>query len=444
MREATFSVAELAMELRQQLGQAFPDDVWVTGEVSDFRGRSRGGQVYFDIVEPAERSGPPPARLNVVLWRDNRDIVNKLLKRAGITRIEDGMKVRIRCVVDFYPPQGRLQLRMTSIDPTYTVGQQELERQQLLAKLAAEGVFELQKGLSIAAAPRHIGLVTSEGSAAYHDFMNELAASGYGWSVTLIDTAVQGPHAPAGIAGALLTLERHHVDVIALVRGGGSRGDLGAFDTEVVARAIAQLRTPVVTGIGHEIDRSIADEAAHTARKTPTACAADLIERAGSYHQQIETHWVAILDHADAALTAAHTGQAQRAERANRGVRATLAMHEASIATAASRAGRAALMVTDHAADRLDRDADFVGTRAERLLYQADQLLETAAIRHRALDPARTLARGWSITTTADGEIVRSTQQVQTGQEVITQVADGRLTTRIESVRSSTDGGTNG
>ena len=162
----TYSVAELARRIGYALEDAFPDDVWVTGEISGLN-RSRGGHVYFDLVEPSVEPGQPPlAALPVALFKMNKDVVNRLLKRAGITRIEVGMQVRIRGVVTLYERTGRLQLRMTGIDPTYTLGQLAADRDRVLKILAAEGLVDRNSRLPLPLVPLRIGLVTSAGSAA--------------------------------------------------------------------------------------------------------------------------------------------------------------------------------------------------------------------------------------------------------------------------------------
>src|SRR5262249_31546231 len=156
--------------------------------------------------------------------------------------------------VDFYAPTGKLTLKMRGLDPMYTLGQLAADRDRLLRRLVGEGLLDAQRRLPLPACPYRVGLVTSVGSAAWHDVTDELRRSGLRWQLVVCDTSVQGANAEYGIAGALRRLGRAEVDVIALVRGGGSRTDLATFDTEVVARAIAGLPVPVLTGLGHEID----------------------------------------------------------------------------------------------------------------------------------------------------------------------------------------------
>ncbi len=456
MEEFTFSVAELAQALGGFFRQAFPDDIWVTGQISNLK-KSNGGHRYFDLVEPSAPGATPEAKFSVTLFQSNRMVVNKLLKRAGISKIEDGMEVRIRCVVDFYPKQGRLQLRMTSIDPTHTLGQMAMARQQLLEKLSAEGIFALQAQLTMDRVPRRIGLVTSIGSAAHADFTHELTASGLAWEIYESDARVQGEYAEATIIAGLLALDQHGLDVIALVRGGGSRGDLTVFDSEAVVRCLAGLSTPVFTGIGHEVDRSICDEAAFLAFKTPTACAAALSETARAYHHDLEQTWARITERSMRVLAAADDDNVERARRCSQAVHAGLARHDANVVTARRRLLRAATVTPQRAqaaltirsrqlvtsgtyplrdaTRNLDRHIERLATRAPRVLERAAAKLDLLDSQQRAYDPRKALARGWSITRNEAGAVIRTVDDAPPGSVVTTDIATGRLTSRVESVQ---------
>ncbi|MYH43785.1 MAG: exodeoxyribonuclease VII large subunit, partial [Acidimicrobiaceae bacterium] len=257
--DQTLTVGELAQMLRWTLDEAFGSGVWVAGEIDSIT-RARSGHVYFDLVERSERAepgAPPVASVSVVLFRDDKDRVNTVIKRHGnAIRMDDGVSVRIQGMLDFYAPRGQLQLRMIAIDPAHTLGALAAEREALLKALAAEGILSRNAGVALAPVPLRVGLVTSAGSAAHADMLKVFATSGFAFKVFEIDTRVQGPDAPAEIAAAIGAAAGATVDVVVLARGGGSRTDLVAFDHELVARAIAMCERPVFTGIGHEIDRS--------------------------------------------------------------------------------------------------------------------------------------------------------------------------------------------
>ncbi len=406
--EPSFTVVQLGSIIAGAMEQIFPDDLWVEGEISNLN-RSRAGHVYFDLVEPATPGTPSTARLSVVLFSQTKQIVNNQLKRQNVGRLVDGMAVRIKAAVDYYPPQGRLQLRMTGIDPRYILAAMAAERDALIARLHSEGVTEQNKALPFPLVPLRVGLITSTGSAAAADFLTELESTGFAFRVVVCDSRVQGDLAASTLIGGLRAMYRESVDVIVLIRGGGSRGDLAVFDNEQLARAIASAPVPVLTGIGHEVDRSVADVVAHTSLKTPTAVAAQLCRAVGRYVEHVEGSWEAI-------SVVAHAQSRLAQQRL------------AAIARRGALAGREGLQLADH---RLTVRSRQLPKTVDRTLRSAETRLEHLDARVRAADPAVLLRRGWSITTTSDGEVLRSVDQAKPGDTLVTALVDGSIISNV-------------
>lgn len=447
--EPTFTVTELSDEIGNALRARFRDEVWVRGEIRDLS-RARSGHVYFTLTDP-----DGDACLGVMLSATKKGAVNHVLTRAGGTvRMTDGTDVRIRGRLDWYSPRGQLQLRMTAIDPAYTLGQLELARAELLARLREEGLLARNGALPLPAAPLRVGLVTSEGSAAEADFLDELRRSGFAFEVLLADARVQGFDAPRSVATAIRMVATHRLDVLAVVRGGGARTDLAAFDDEAVARAIAACPVPVLTGIGHEVDTSIADEVAHTSAKTPTACAQLLVSRVAELAGSLEGAWQAIAAHGTRAIRRHDERLVLHARHLSRGTRVALDRSASKLAAIAQRSRRAAVTGLDRAEHRLDthrgritgaarshlRAAEVlvaagerrVAHRAPRALAESERALDALDARLRSLDPERTLARGWSITRGPDGSVVRSPDAVRPGDALSTLVAGGELRSTVD------------
>ena len=446
----TFTVAELADRIKQVLSDAFGDEIWVEGEIRNLS-RARSGHMYFDLVEPDPDNGAgkqPEASVSVALFRFNRERVEETLRRHGGMAMEDGMKIRIQGKLDFWPPGGRLQLYMSGIDPNFTLGELEAERLRLLEKLRDEGLLAKNQAVPFPVAPLRIGLVTSNGSAAHHDFCDELVNSGLAWEVLLADTPVQGADAPPLIAAAIGAVGRAGVDVIAVVRGGGARTDLVAFDSEAVARAVAIVPVPVVTGVGHEIDRTIIDEVAHEAQKTPTAAAVFIVGVARAHLQATEVAWDGIaewaqrlLDNADRRLlavsqTTARTAESRLHQAGSRlQGRAGRARDLAETRTrgetrkvddcAGTMRHRATAAIVD-GRRTLERKKSGVVTQALRIPRAAGKELVNLEGRARLLDPRAILARGWSITRHG-GNVVRNSSAVAAGDELVTTLAEGEL-----------------
>ncbi|MEO0493270.1 MAG: exodeoxyribonuclease VII large subunit [Actinomycetota bacterium] len=432
MSEQTLTVSELGIVVRAALEQAMPYGVWVEGEIQGLT-RSRNGHVYFDLIEPAEISGAAPlATVPVVLFRDTRDRVNRLLKRHGDPiRMTDGVKIRIQGMVDFYPPSGRIQLRMSAIDPTYTLGVLAAEREALLRRLSDSGLLQANAGQTVPAVPLRIGVVTSIGSAAHADITTVFERSERSFTLVEIDTAVQGAGAERTIAAAVRAAVEAEVDVVLMVRGGGSKTDLAVFDHAEVAEAIASATVPVFTGVGHDIDRSVADEVAHTAHTTPTAAAQAIVAVVDDWLGRLTAREVEITHRTRRALAAADDRLERSGDELRRSARRAVDDADDRLATASARLRRSSVRAEAGALAVLDRAVTRIELATRHGLRAAELRLDTAEARTKALDPAIALARGWSITRGPDGSVVRSVVDVSPGTELTTQVADGTISSTI-------------
>jgi exodeoxyribonuclease VII large subunit len=392
--------------------RTFPDEVWVQGAISGLK-RPANGHVYFDLIDPVEEYGTASGNLApVVLFASDKHRVNGILRKSGGIRMSDGVEIRIRGRVSFYPRQGRVQLVMSLIDPAFTMGRMARARAALLETLRDEGLLGANGRLEIPALPLRIGLVTSAGSAANADVADELAASGYRFEIVVFDTRVQGADAVAGLSDAIETAGRADLDVVAVVRGGGARTDLAAFDHEEVARAIALCPRPVVVGVGHEIDRSVADEVAHTSAKTPTATAAVLIDAVRAFEDRVEV---------------AATGLAARAAERLEAAQADLTTDGRRLVQASERALERSSTTVAALADRLRSEGHRAGERAGHLVDRAE-------LRLRAFDPAINLERGWSITHRDDGRLARAVEELELGSTLVTTLASGTVTSTITAL----------
>lgn len=430
--DPTYSVRELAEAVNDVLDRGFRDGVWVRGEIQGLQERGNG-HIWFNLTEEGEGG---KATVSVVLFAGAAARMLPLLRRHRI-RLENGITVRIHGRLDFFAPAGRVTLVMDQLDARFTLGQLAAQRDQLLRALVAEGLLDRNRRLPLPLAPLRIGVVTSRDAAAWHDFRAELHRSGFNFKLRVADVRVQGEGAEAGIADAVVALGRSAaplppVDVIVVVRGGGARTDLATFDAEVVARAIALSPVPVLTGLGHEIDRSVADEVAHTALKTPTACASALVERVQAYRDGVERAWAGVAARAGAAVARADALVAAAARRISERTAASVGLAGARLDHHTLRLAREASLVLAAATARLDAHQGRVRAAGRVRLAEAERTVDAAEARVRVLDPARTLARGWSITRRADGTVLRSVAGLRPGDELTTVVADGTVQSRVE------------
>jgi len=258
--------------LQPYVGKLF----WVKAEISS--GRERGGSFYCDLVESIE-SGEIIAQMRCTIWsRDLAKIRKKFKDHALDLILDNGTVVGLQCSIQYNPRYG-LSLKATDADPAFALGELELKKKEILDRLKKEGLLEPNKQLYVPILPINIGLITSKGSAAYNDFINTLKQSNFGFRVYLADSMVQGNKTEESVLHALETLEILDLELVVIIRGGGSKTDLFYLDNEAIARKIAAYKYPVWTGIGHEIDTSILDHVANRYFKTPTAVAEELVAR---------------------------------------------------------------------------------------------------------------------------------------------------------------------
>ncbi len=384
--------------------------LWVRGEVAKVYEK---GHVYLDLVDAgSDTSDTRRPVLNAHCWSRQWAPLKARLAADGVT-LAAGVTVALYGYVDVYAPQGKIGFSVLDVDVTSLLGELARRRQELIGRLRAEGLLEANARHPVPAVPLSVGVVASPDTEGFRDFAGVLEASGLAFSLEVAPSLVQGEGAPPQIVAALERLAARRPDVICVVRGGGSRGDLACFDDESVARAIAGCPVPVFTGIGHTGDESVADLVAHTRAITPTKLAEHLVERVRTWREErlrrpaarVRERALDLLDEADAYV-------AERRRAVVFGVR-----------------------------DRIRAEERHLVSTRRRLLLDARRTLGGARDRldhHRALlaayDPSRRLAQGWSIVTDASGRVVRDTRAVAVGDEVRVRVATGAFGARVETV----------
>ena len=445
----TYSVSAICGEVRDLLQQAYPS-VWVAGEINRIR-ESRRGHLYFELIEKGD-ADEIVGKLEAVAWSTDYRQIRTLLAQSH-QELAEGQQIRCRGKIDFYAPFGRLQFVVHEVDPVFTLGLLARRRQDTLAALAAAGLLQRNRALTLAPVPLRLGLITSEGSAAYHDFLSSLRESGYGFEVLFVHASVQGRDAEREVESALRLLQRADVECLALVRGGGSRSDLAVFDSRRIAEAIARAPVPVLTGLGHEIDQSIADMMAHTALKTPTKVAEFLVERVAASQRR-----VAELSGALGQISLAVLRQGReslgRAERGLIVARYRVKSAQSALQQLMTRLPSASRLYVRHYRRRLGElrrglavasslhvrgGRQQPGLLAERIATRSHGRLLELATRLEGwerlciqLAPQRTLERGFSITRDSKGRALRDPGKVRCGERIISQLASGSLTSRVE------------
>ncbi len=448
-QDETYSVSALCEEVRDLLQQAY-SEVWVVGEINRIR-EHRSGHFYFELIEKGD-SDQITAKLEAVAWRNDYSRIRQSLA-ASEQNLAEGQQIRCRGRVDFYPPFGRLQFVVREVDPVFSLGLLAQRRQETLAALSKAGLLQRNRALPLSDLPLRIGLVTSHESAAYHDFLSTLRESAYGFQVQFVHSAVQGREAESQLVSALEWLAGGELDCLALIRGGGSRADLAVFDSRKVAEAVARFPFPVLTGLGHEIDQSIADLAAHTAFKTPTKTAEFLVDRVAESERRVmdlgrslgrrslETlrRGRQMVGRSEAGVVIArHRVSAARRELGHLAGRlpgSTLRLvedHQRRLAQIASRLASGSPLPIERARHRPLQLAERIASRCRLRLRELTERLSGWERLCIQLAPERTLERGFSITRDASGRTLTTPEAVTPGETIVSQLAGGSLTSRVE------------
>lgn len=424
--DPTYSVSEVAEAVNGALRSRFFDGLWVRGEIQGYS--VRGPHAYFRLVEDGDEG---KAVLNVQFFAPAQNRLRPVLAKHRL-RLADGLKVRIFGHLDFFAGSGQLGLKMSGIDPRFTLGDLAQQRTEVVRRLVASGLYDANRRLALPVAPLRVGVVASLDSAAWADFRHELESSEIGFQVRVANVRVQGEWAVEEISAALVAFGRRpDLDVIVVIRGGGARSELATFDHEQIATAIATSALPVFTGLGHETDSAVADEVAHRSLKTPTACAAALVETVQAFRARGELAWQAIERTVTRSVERADQRLADAARRIQQRTVAAVERAGERLDQRTHRLGRGVQRSVELAERTMTVASAALGRVPARLVGE-DRLLDGVEARVRLLDPVNTLARGWSITRTADGRIVRDASVLAAGQRIVTTFAAGSAISTIE------------
>ncbi len=294
------SLVELQSIVKYSVEAATPLPLWVAAEIGEIH-TNRSGHCYMELVEKGGDNAVPRARVSAVAWRSTWGALQPYFVSETGSDLATGMKVLMRVTVSYHELYG-LSLVVSDIDPLYTIGEQQRQRQETIARLQREGVYDMNRSLGIPTAVQRVAVVSSATAAGYQDFMNELAALGFRFEITLFDAVMQGHGAEESIIEALEKVAGGDFDVVILVRGGGAQSDLAAFDSYRLANHVAQFPLPIVAGIGHDKDLSIVDMVAAVSLKTPTAVAGWLADRLAQLLARFETLGIILKERTAAAL----------------------------------------------------------------------------------------------------------------------------------------------
>lgn len=293
--ENALTLYELNSLVVELIDKVMPNSYWVEAEIAD--ARESKGHLYLELIEKDESTNIPIARASAKCWRSSWLMIGPHFERVAGVKLRAGLQIMIQVHAQFHAQYGFSWI-IDDINPEYTMGSMARKRNEIIAQLKSEGVFELQRELCLPLFAQRIAVISSASAAGYGDFCNQLQHNEYGFrfQIQLFQAFMQGEQVEQSIVAALnlISTKEDDFDCVVIIRGGGATADLSGFDTLVLAENVANFPLPVITGIGHERDESILDMVAHTRVKTPTAAAAFLIDHLAATLNRIEQAQISI------------------------------------------------------------------------------------------------------------------------------------------------------
>lgn len=382
--------------------------VWVVAETSDVR--VSGGHCYMELIDKDPDTGRALARLRATVWARRWSVLSAAFLEATGRRLESDMKVMVCVSVGFHPLYG-LTANITDINPDYTAGDLAARRRRMIAQLQAEGILDQNRSLPWPAVAQRVAVISAGGAAGYGDFINQLYTNRYNlrFETRLFKATMQGDAAAPSIIAALeaIAASDSDYDCVVIIRGGGSTGDLAAFDDYALAANIAMFPLPVIIGIGHERDITLLDYVANMRVKTPTAAAEWLIGRGADALAGLQRIAQDILS-----ATVETTSRSRRRLDFLAGQLPLLAQGVID---------RNRRIVGPQMADTIAMTVENMITRRRDRLKSLADIVET-------LSPEATLRRGFSITRlAAGGHAITGTDAAAPGTEIVTTLAHGLI-----------------
>jgi exodeoxyribonuclease VII large subunit len=403
------TLLELNQFLKRVVVANLPEPIWVTCEIMQI-GNSRG-HYYIDLIEKDEITQQIVAQSQAVMWSGTYYRLKQKIGANFKHLLQSGIQVLVQVKVDFSERYG-LKLVIENIDPAYTLGQMELQRQATIEQLKKEKLFDKNNQLNLPKVPQRIAVISSAKAAGLQDFLKELTDNQYGFSVKyrLFEAAMQGQFSEKEIVGALqnIDLQKADFDAVVLIRGGGSKLDLSGFDSLKLCRTLANFPLPILTGIGHDVDESIADLVAHTALKTPTAAATFLIDQFLNYELEINQLYQFIEQQTERLLNRNY----QYLEQVERSIKY---------------ATKTQIFNAERMLDYIDHE---IPKLVKSRLRTANSQLELIEKTVELLNPETMLNRGFAIVT-KDGKIIKSKKLLNQNDIIETHFADGKVDARV-------------
>ncbi len=432
------SLYELNQLIGETLAVQLEPSYWVVAEIGEMR-IHRSGHCYMELVE--KEGDKIKAKMRATIWSYTWRNLSGWFESLTGQSLKAGMKILFNAKVQFHEVYG-LSLNIQDIDAQYTLGERARRRKEIIDRLMADGVFEMNKELDLPLVPQHIAVISSETAAGFGDFMDQLRNNeqGYHFAVRLFPAIMQGERAEASIINAMHRVHEKMAffDLLVIIRGGGASLDLDCFDSYELGSHIAQFPLPVITGIGHERDETIADMVAHTRMKTPTAVAEFVITGMQNFEMRLDDHFEVLTSALSTVTEQEATRLDQLSFRFHKGVQQLI--HEQNIML--SRLWQRLSFSYEKSLNSHELALDQLGERLKNapFLFMKNQLktIEHLEKELEMLNPENVLRRGYSITTLG-GVNINKLPEIHDGATIISVTARHKIESKVSKSEKRKD-----
>lgn len=400
----TITLSQLQRQVKQTLTEQFALPVWVSAEVSELK-VNYAGHCYLELIEKGEDDAIPKAQARATIWRNRYPHLSSYFEAETGQPLTAGIRILAQVLVSYHELYG-FSLQINDIDPAFTLGEMERQKNATIRRLQEEGVWEMNRSVELPAVVQRLAIISSAKAAGFQDFTNELKKSRYAFHTTLFEAVMQGQSAEESIIDALgrVADRMEQFDAVVIVRGGGSQSDLSCFNAYRLSNHVAQFPLPVLTGIGHDKDQSVVDMVAASPHKTPTAVAAWLVERMADLEGWLEGAATQLHETTLRHLREAALGLERMSGELHRTTKETLLTEQ--------------LKLNHHTLQLPDRVADFLA-RQQMRLEQAEKLTESRSPRH-------ILQLGFAIVR-SEGRVLKTTSEVAEATSIEIELNDGTI-----------------
>ena len=452
------SLSALNRLVKERINNSFPGLIWVIAEISDLN-TNRTGHCYLELIEKSEKKDVVIAKARGTIWSFTFRMIKPYFEDATGQTLKAGMKVLFKASVEFHEIYG-FSLNIKDIDPNYTLGDIERKKRETISKLESEGVIDMNKDTHLPSVPQRIAIISSPTAAGYQDFVHQLNNNQEGFTIYhhLFPAIVQGDAAVSSIISTFDKIYEYETlfDAVVLIRGGGSASDLMCFDDYELAYYITQFPLPVLTGIGHERDISVADMVAHTHLKTPTAVAEFIIQKITDFYLYLEGLQNAFIDITTRKIDENKHRLELVAQKITPLVLNSLNRQNNRIENLAETIKRATLSFVNinmqklkHKHDQTKyltlktlkgkgQNLDFYNTKLQiesksyfKSKVQELQLLERSVS---LSDPVNILNKGYSITY-KNNKVIKTSSGLNPGDKIVTKIKDGVISSTVDKIK---------